>query len=225
MENIVAFIPIRGGSKGIPGKNIKDFCGKPLTYWTAQAADACPLVEQVYIATDSQRFKQILQEFSWRKTQIIDRSPETAVDTASTESAMLEFASTHDFRHIVLIQATSPLLTMTDLEQGINKYLTGQYDSLLSVVRKKQFIWRESPDGATPVNYDPHTRPRRQEWDGYLVENGAFYITTKERLVREKSRLSGRTGIYEMTEETSYEIDVPADWIILEELKKRQLNE
>lgn len=217
----VVFIPVRGGSKSIPLKNIRPFCGQPLVYWTVKAASDCAAVGGVYVATDSKRIRDAVEALQIPKVEVISRGDETATDTASTESAMLEFARTHDFGHIILVQATSPLLTVGDLAGGIAKYEAGGYDSLLSVVRQKRFVWREMDGVATPVNYDPQHRPRRQEMDGYLVENGAFYITRRNLLLETGCRISGSIGVYEMPEATYFEIDEPSDWSIMEQLKRR----
>lgn len=215
-----AFIPVRGGSKSIPLKNIKNFCGKPLVYWTAKAANDCKEISEVYISTDSDKIAEVVKSFDLPKIKIIGRSEETAKDTASTESAMLEFAEKFEFDNIILIQATSPLLESSDLDGGMKKFFGG-YDSLLSVVRQKRFIWHEVDKMAVAQNYNPQSRPRRQEWNGYFVENGAFYITSRENLLKSKCRISGRIGLYEMSEETYFEIDEPSDWIIMEQLKNR----
>ena len=223
-KQFVAFIPVRGGSKSIPLKNIKSFCDKPLVYWTAKAANDCPQIDAVYIATDSKKISDTVKSFGLEKVKVISRSEKTATDTASTESAMLEFAARFSFVNIILIQATSPLLQTEDLSKGIEKYLLGQYDSLLSVVRQKRFIWLEKEGTGVAQNYNPFKRPRRQEWEGYFVENGAFYITKREALISNASRLSGKIGLYEMSEDTYFEIDEPTDWIILETLKAKQCN-
>lgn len=223
MEKYIAFIPVRGGSKSIPLKNIRPFCGRPLVYWTAEAASDCARIDRVYVATDDARIADAVRGFALPRVEVIARGAETATDTASTESAMLEFARAHTFEHILLIQATSPLLTSTHLSEGIAAYERGGYDSLLSVVRQKRFLWQTKDGAATPLNYDPHHRPRRQEMDGYLVENGAFYLTSRARLLETRSRLSGRTGTYEMPEATYFEIDEPSDWAIMEQLKQREL--
>lgn len=221
---MVAFIPVRGGSKSIPLKNIKEFCGKPLVYWTIKAASETQHIESVYVATDNEHIKQTVLQFKLPKVHIIERSHETATDTASTEAAMLEFASNYNFEHMILIQATSPLLESTDLQEGITKYFSDQVDSLLSVVRQKRFIWSNEGDFVQPNNYDPLTRPRRQEWEGYLVENGAFYITSRKSLLKSGCRISGNISAYEMPDDTFFEVDEPSDWIIAEKLKEKRIS-
>ena len=125
----VAFIPVRGGSKSIPFKNIKTICGRPLVYWTIKAACECSYIDAVYVATDSDKVREAVIQLQnesrdlFHKMKVIGRSSETASDTASTESAMLEFASKYDFDNIVLIQATSPLLTADDLAGGFELFM------------------------------------------------------------------------------------------------------
>lgn len=227
----VAFIPVRGGSKSIPLKNIKPMCGKPLVYWTVAAACGCDAIDKVYVATDSDKIKDAVKQIRteeknpiFDKIEVIGRSAESASDTASTEFVMLEFASKYEFENIVLIQATSPLLSSEDLTGGFQLYEREDTDSVLSVVRQKRFNWAVSGDGsAKEINYDCFHRPRRQEFDGYCVENGAFYITSKQRLVDTKNRISGRIKAYEMSEDTFFEIDEPEDWMIIQEMLQRRL--
>jgi len=221
----IAFIPVRGGSKSIPLKNIKFFCGKPLVYWTVLAAENCEQIDEVIIATDNQEIKTIVSQFSFSKVVIFDRNEKNAQDTASTESVMLEYIQQstldpHD--NFILIQATSPLLESEDITKGLELIKHSDYDSVLSGVVSKRFFW--SQDG-TPINYDLYNRPRRQDFEGMFMENGAFYISTVRDILDSKNRISKKVGLIEMPESSSYEIDEIDDWIIVEELKKRQLRE
>lgn len=220
----VALIPVRGGSKSIPLKNIQKIAGKPLVYWAAKAASQCSSIDKVYVATDSEIIKETVDGFHLSKVETIGRGEETASDTASTESVMVEFAKKYEFENIVLIQATSPLLNASDLEGGFGLFKTADTDSVLSVVRQKRFHWAVDDNGiASPTNYDFFHRPRRQEFDGYLVENGAFYITGRSALLKTENRVSGNIRAYEMDESTYFEIDEPSDWIIIEQqLKARE---
>ena len=225
----VAFIPVRGGSKSIPLKNIKPICGKPLVYWTVKAACECKYIDKVYIATDSDKIKETVENFKtgnevdlFNKAVIIDRSAESASDIASTEFAMLEFANKYEFDNIVLIQATSPLLVSDDLNRGFEVFGSEDTDSVLSVVRQKRFHWQNNDNGfAYPTNYDVFHRPRRQDFNGYLVENGAFYISSKTDLLKSKNRVSGNIKTVEMNEDTFFEIDEQSDWVIIEALMKK----
>ncbi len=226
----VAFIPVRGGSKSIPKKNIKPICGKPLVYWTVKAACQCRFLDAVYVSTDSDEIRSVVEAFvkdskseSFAKVHVIGRSAETATDTASTESAMLEFAEQYEFDNIALIQATSPMLTSEDLDGGFELLQKEGTDSVISVVRQYCFLWDEDESGnAYPVNYDVFNRPRRQDFDGYLMENGAFYITSRDDLLKSENRVSGNIKAYEMCAESAVELDKPSDWIIVEDLMKER---
>lgn len=225
----VAFIPVRGGSKSIPLKNIKSISGRPLVYWSVKAACGCKYIDQVYVATDSEKIRETVEGFKkgteaelFTKVKVIGRSAESASDTASTEFAMLEFAEHYEFDHIVLIQATSPLLQAADLDRGFEAFCSEGTDSVISVVRQKRFHWENDEHGfAHPTNYDVFHRPRRQEFDGYLVENGAFYISSKKDLMESKNRVSGNIKAVEMNEDTFFEIDEPSDWVVIEALMKK----
>lgn len=222
MNNIV-FIPVRGGSKSIPLKNIKLFKGMPLVYWVIKASCECGYVKNVYVATDSEMIREMVSKFSFPKLNIISRSIESASDTASTELAMLEFSEKYSFDNICLVQATSPLLKTSDLDKGFLLFESGNIDSVISVVRQKRFIWAQTENGyIEPQNYDIYHRPRRQEFEGYFVENGAFYITSREQLLKTKNRISGKIIPCEMDEDTYFEIDEPSDWAILEAIMSTQ---
>jgi N-acylneuraminate cytidylyltransferase len=132
---------------------------------------------------------------------------------------MIEYAASHDFDRIILIQATSPLITSDDLTAGLRLLESSGADSLLSGVEQKRFIWSRSSDGVgSPQNYDPLHRPRRQDFSPYFVENGAFYICSKADLLRTGCRLSGKIALHAMPEETFYELDESVDWAIIEQL-------
>jgi N-acylneuraminate cytidylyltransferase len=225
----VVFIPVRGGSKSIPLKNIKPINGKPLVYWTVKAACGCKYVDKVYVATDSDCIREVVEGFkkegeirNFNKIVIIGRSAESASDTASTESVMLEFAEKYDFEYIALVQATSPLLKSSDRDKGFKLLVEQGTDSVMSFVRQKRFNWAYDSNGMVkPTNYDVFHRPRRQEFEGYLVENGAFYISSRTDLLRTKNRVSGNIRAIEMDDDSFFEIDEPGDWAVIEALMKK----
>lgn len=219
----IAFIPVRGGSKSIPLKNIKPFCGKPLVCWNIEALEGCDLIDEIIVATDSDKIEKTVLAQSYKKTKIYRRSAENACDTASTESVMLEYIN---YAHLpqedifMLVQATSPLTETQHFTEALGIYQKGIYDSMLTCVRNYRFFWNE--DG-TSKNYDYMNRPRRQNFKGELMENGAFYINTVSNILKSGNRLSGKIGIYEMPEYTATEIDEPDDWIILENLMRKHV--
>lgn len=219
---IVALVPLRGGSKSIPLKNIKNIAGKPLCLWVLEAASRSGLIDRIYVSTDSDKIKGVVED-SLLPVKILTRDPLLATDTTSTEAVMLDFMERVDFDILITIQATSPLTETEDIDSAIKYFLDNNFDSLLTGVRVKRFFWT---DDGKPVNYDPVKRPRRQDFDGWIMENGAFYMTKRTILKDQKCRLGGRIGIYRMPAETSFEIDEPADWKIVENilLEKKEKN-
>ena len=223
MVKTIAFIPVRGGSKSIPLKNIKPFCGKPLVCWNIEALEACERVDEIVVATDSDEIWQTVEERNYGKTILYRRSAENACDTASTESVMLEYIQKTNLAQdeiFMLVQATSPLTENIHFTEALQMFGNGEYDSIITCVRNYRFFWNE--DG-TSMNYDYRHRPRRQEFKGMLMENGAFYINTVGNILQNGNRLGGRIGIYEMPEYTATEIDEPDDWMILENLMRKHV--
>ena len=219
----IALLPLRKNSKGIPGKNKKKMLGRPLFSWSLSEAVFSNL-DAVYVFTDDTEILSFIEkEYAWNpKIKGLLRSAENATDTASTESVMLEFATAinHDFDVICLLQATSPLTTAANINAVLNKIESQNHDAALTVVKTHRFTW--NADG-TPQNYDPFNRPRRQDFEGLLVENGAVYATTKNAFLESKNRISGKIGLVEMDESSYVEIDSATDWEIVEKLLAQRL--
>ncbi len=215
---IVALVPLRGGSKSIPKKNIKMLAGKPLCAWTLEAAKNVGWIDEIYVSTDSAEIANVVSKLGLG-IKIIERPAEYARDESSTESVMIHFSECVNFDWLITLQATSPLTKSEHIMEALLKVGKDGLDSLLTCVRVKRFFW--TMDGI-PINYDPNNRPRRQDFEGTFMENGAFYITKKETLDSTKCRLGGKIGIYEMPAETEVEIDEPEDWQKLEEMIRKQ---
>lgn len=212
-----AIIPLRKNSKGIPGKNKKKMLGRPLFSWVLTAAIFSEL-DEIYVFTDDQDIiDYVKKEYHWSsKVKALLRNDENASDTASTESVLVEFAdSVKDFDLLCLLQATSPMTTAEDINASLNEIIQNKKTSALTVVNTHRFIWNS--DG-TPQNYDVFNRPRRQDFNGLLIENGAVYVTTKEAFQISQNRISGSIGLVKMDEESLVEIDSLADWDIVENL-------
>ncbi len=213
-----AIIPLRKGSKGIPGKNKKKLLGRPLFSWVLTAAIFSSL-DEVFVFTDDQEIIDFVnKEYQWTsKVKALLRNEANANDTASTESALIEFAEAiqYDFDILCLLQATSPMTTSEDIDAVLNEIITNKKKSALTVVNTHRFTWNS--DG-TPQNYDVFKRPRRQDFEGLLIENGAVYATTKEAFLESNNRVSGTIGLVKMDETSLVEIDSMTDWKIIEEL-------
>jgi N-acylneuraminate cytidylyltransferase len=216
----VALLPLRGGSKSIPGKNLRTIAGRPLYAWSLEAAVASGCFDAIYVASDSAAIRDDARLRFGAHVTVIDRSPENATDTASSEAVMLELAAQVQSDVLCLIQATSPLTRARDFRAARDRFEREGLDSLLTGVNVKRFFWTH--DGR-PLNYDPARRPRRQEFAGTVMENGAFYFTRTSLLMQTHVRLGGRIGVHVMEDECAAELDEPADWPMVEQLLRRRI--
>jgi N-acylneuraminate cytidylyltransferase len=215
--NIIAFIIASGVNNSIPRKTIKLFCGKPLIYWNLQELQNSD-VDEIIVATDCNEIKEIVNVFNFSKVCIYDRESNNLHDTSSTEAVMLEYinsANLSDKDTFMLVQVTSPFTQAIHFNEGLTLFKL--HDSILTCCELKRFSWR---DGKA-LNYDIYNRSRRQDHQGTLIENGAFYISSVVDIKNTKNRISGNIGIYKMPEFTYTEIDEIEDWIVAESLMKR----
>ncbi|NNC50934.1 MAG: acylneuraminate cytidylyltransferase [Flaviramulus sp.] len=213
----IGFIPLRKGSKSILNKNKRKMVGRPLFTWVLGEAIFSNLDEIIVYTDDESIIDFIVKEYHWtKKVKALMRSESSASDTASTESAIIEFCESieYDFDTFCLLQATSPFTKKEDINTCLSKLEDG-FDSALTVVNTHRFLWNKN---AKPINYNPLKRPRRQDFDGLLVENGAVYTVTKQALKRNKNRIGNKTAVVKMPEESLLEIDSEYDWVAVESL-------
>lgn len=217
---VLAIICARGGSKGIPRKNIRNFSGSPLIAWTIRCSLRSELVDHVIVSSEDEEILEIARNWGAR-THL--RPDFLATDEATTEDCVIDVLENNklasDSSTIVVVQATSPLTSHNDLDDGLELFLTNGFDSVVSVVPTHTFQWEIYEDGsASPINYDPKHRKRRQEIKNIVAENGAFYIAKKSVWGSEKCRLGGLIGAYLMESWKGIEIDTMADWKRLEDI-------
>lgn len=205
---LAALIPLRGGSKSIPRKNINPLAGKPLCAWILAAARQSGLFATIAVSTDDAEIAGVVRELD-PKVLVIDRPPELATDTATTDAVMLHALPWLDCDVLCTLQATSPLTSAAMLREAWSQFQREHRDSMVTGVRSGKFVW--TLDGR-PLNYDPRHRPMRQQFAGSVLENGAFYFTRRELLERERCRLGGSIGVYVMPPECDIELDEPGDW-------------
>ena len=207
---IVSLIPARGGSKEIPDKNIVNLNGKPLIYYTIQASKNSS-IDETWVSTNSSKISVISEGYG---ANIIKRPHDISKDDSKSEEALIHFAERVDFNILVFIQATSPLLTSNYINLGLE--MMKKYDSVFSVT-KEHWIprWnkKHEPDG-----WDIQKRPMRQDVEHKFLENGAFYMTTKNSLLKSKLRYSGRIGMIEMPYHLSFQVDSHDDLKLMEKL-------
>lgn len=215
MSATVAVIPARGGSKGIPRKNLIDICGHPLIAWSILHAKRAKGVDAVYVTSDSDEILSAAQRYG---ALPIERPAEISGDRASSESAWLHALDTIEASGVAVsrifgLQATSPIREASDLEGALEQYQREGLDSLFSVAEVEDFFtWRLDETG-TPrsVNYDyRHRRPRQLIEKRYL-ENGSLYLFSPTVLRRDNNRMGGRIGLFIMARHKLFQIDNPED--------------
>jgi len=222
MNNITAFIPARGGSKGIPGKNIKTFAGKPLIVHSIEYALNCSQIDEVVVSTNDDKIAKIARKTGAR---IVKRPSELSTNKATTESAIHHFFNKFNKKPdiIVLLQPTSPYRPKGSLEKAITHFTENGFDSLLSITPTHRFYWRVKEDQTAFAEYNYLNRPRRQDMkldDIRYVENGSLYIFTRKHFDKTGNRLGGKIGYVEWPEEYSLEIDTPLDFNMVEKIFK-----
>lgn len=218
----VAIIPARGGSKGIPGKNLKLIAGRSLLQRAIDAAKGSPRVAEVYVTSDD---ASILAEAERCGATAIQRPGELANDTASSESALLNAlgeiertGTTPD--QILFIQCTSPFLQAKDVDGLIRAMDEEQADCALTVAPFHGFLWKLGTDGVEAVGHDKAVRPRRQDREPIFLETGAAYLMKAETFKIVQHRFFGKVAHYVMDPIRSIEIDEPLDLQIAEQVAR-----
>lgn len=223
--SIISIIPARGGSKGIPLKNLKILNGKPLLDYSVSASLNSKLINKTIVSTDNQ---QILLRAEKLGANVVKRPKKLSTDSASIESTILHCLSylknndNYVPDTIVLLQNTSPLRTVKHIDDAIKLFLENRYDSLLSGYHSHHFFWKYKNRQVIPINYNPRNRPNRQQFNNQFIENGAIYITKYETFKKSKCRVSGKIGLYEMSAELSVDIDTRDDFEKATQIMKRQ---
>uniref|UniRef100_A0A8C6TF93 N-acylneuraminate cytidylyltransferase n=1 Tax=Neogobius melanostomus TaxID=47308 RepID=A0A8C6TF93_9GOBI len=218
-QHKAALILARGGSKGIPLKNVKTLAGIPLIGWVLRAAVDSELFDSVWVSTDHDHIEKVALSCGAR---IHRRSAEVSKDSSTSLDTIQEFLRLNPEVDIVCnIQATSPCLHPFHLKEALQLITEQGYDSVFAVVRRHHFRWQEvkndSGELTRPLNLDPHNRPRRQDWDGELCESGSFYFTQRELIEEQGLLQGGKVAYYEVRPEYSVDIDVDIDWPVAEQ--------
>lgn len=216
--SIMAIIPARGGSKGIPRKNMRLLLGKPLISYSIQAALGCKLIDTTVVSSDDDEILSCAEQYG---ATPLRRPPELSSDEATTESAVQHVLSTFKQKKalpdlVVLLQATSPNRSSQDIEGAIQTLINNQSDSLLSVVPSHAFLWKNGPQGAYGINHDYHHRKRRQDMEPEFRENGSIYVTKRHIYEKHNNRLGGKISFYVMDESKGHDIDSLLDFQFLE---------
>ena len=213
---IVSLITARGGSKGIPLKNLVDVNGKPLIYYSINASSQSS-VDETWVTTDS---KEIADVSKKHEAKVLMRPDQLANDIIMPDDSLIHFADNEDFDILVFIQPTSPMIKKEYIDGAISMLLTDGYDSIFTA-HKYHWLpeWLCVANTCTSVGWDVNARPRRQDiGQNIYIENGMFYITTRESLLETKLRYGGRIGMFEIPLLDSFQVDTQEDLDLIRKL-------
>ncbi len=223
---VLAIIPARGGSKGVPRKNIIDVAGHPLIAWTIMEAQKSEYINKIIVTTDDIEISMVAQSYG---SEVVIRPSEISGDKSSSEQALLhalEYLKINQCYFpdlVVFLQCTSPLTSSQDIDLALEQLLNHQADVVFSATPTHAFLWRINADGvAVGVNHNCLHRPMRQEIGREYKETGAFYVIRTEGLIEYKHRFFGKVMIYEVPPERSLDIDEQWEFLVTETLLKNQ---
>jgi len=214
-----AVILARGGSKGIPKKNIMDILGKPLIKWSIEQALKSSVIEDVYVSSDDFEILKCAEESG---AVALTRPSELSGDESTSEAGWLDVLSRLHPRHLdneffFALQATSPVRDAFDFDLAHKIFVEDGLDSLFSAEKvRDHYIWELSVDEIIPSNFKYSERGTRQSLKEKFLENGSFYILNKNKFLKNKIRQFGKLGVYEMPKHKSIQIDQIEDAMIAE---------
>lgn len=218
---ILAVVPARGGSKGIPKKNIRLMNGKPLIAYAIHTARKSKYIADVFATTDSVEIAEVAKQ---NGAELIYRDEKLSSDIVTLDPVVYhamkqaEKKSGYKYDIVITLQPTSPLLTVETLDKGIEYFIKKNFDTVISVVNKPHLAWGKKGAKIIPLYEE---RKNRQELPAQYFETGAFVIA-KRACVLENTRIGENVSVYEIPEQESIDIDDKNDWILAESLLKRK---
>ena len=218
---VIAVIPARGGSKGIPKKNIRFLIDKPLIAYTILAAINSKYIDKLVVSTDDKAIKETANFFG---AQVIDRPKTLSQDSTPLDPVIFHAINTIEhnentsFDFVITIQPTSPLLTTEIINRTIKIMIEGDYDTLISIIGETHLYWIKKSDTYIPLY---KKRVNRQELEPIFKETGSILIS-KRNIVTEHNRIGNKIIFYELSEEKGIDIDTEKDWWIAENLLRKK---
>ncbi|ROP74248.1 cytidylyltransferase domain-containing protein [Curtobacterium sp. PhB115] len=219
---VLAVVPARAGSKGIPGKNLRTVAGQTLVRRAVRSATRAARIDAVIVSTDGDA---IAAEALAAGADVVRRPADLAGDEASSESALLNVLDELEATGaalpevLVFLQATSPFIDPGDLDAAVARVVDGHADSVFAAAPSHAFLWRTAPDGsAVAVNHDASTRPRRQDRAPEHRETGAFYVFRTDGFRARGHRFHGRVEVVLVDAAGAIDIDDPSDLALAEAL-------
>lgn len=230
-KRIIAIIPARGGSKGIPNKNIVEVCGKPLIEYTISAAKESCFIDRIYVSTDSLQIASVCQscgvEVSELRPKELANDQAKTIDTIKYTLRLLELKNEH-YDYVVLLQPTQPLRRVFHIDEAIQLIVPSQRESIVSVTEVSEhpiFMRSLNADGQLKPILNVSSTVRRQDLGTLYRVNGAIYINKVSHLLERNISLNDNDYPYIMEKEYDLDIDTEEDlkrFIQLQQLKGAQ---
>jgi CMP-N,N'-diacetyllegionaminic acid synthase len=220
---ILCIIPARGGSKGIPKKNIIQFANKSLIGHSISQALNSKYITDVIVSSDCDEILNVSKTYG---AKTLKRPDDISTDTSTSESALLHTIQSleDDYEYIVFLQATSPLRTTRDIDNCIRTMIDEDLDSVFSAsILEDMLIWKLDGNDLKSVNYDYENRKRRQDSEKQFVENGSIYVFKKDGFILNNNRLFGKIGLSLMESWKMFEIDSMEDLELCEIIFENKL--
>ena len=221
-KKILAIIPLRGGSKGVPQKNIREVDGKPLFMWSVEQAHKSSYIDRLIISTDDDEIMAVTQKYG---CEVPFKRPDAlATDEAKTIDVILHALAnvSQDYDYVVLLQATSPLRTTQDIDRCISLCEEGEANSVVTVTElEKPLHWiyrKDQKNKITPLLSDGQSPSRRQDSGPLYQLNGAVYVNDVQTLIEDKQFINETTLAHVMPAESSLDIDTELDFLVFEQL-------
>lgn len=225
-KRIVATINARGGSKGVPGKNIRDLGGLPLIVWTIREARRSAMIDRLIVSSDDEGILAVARSHG-AETPFVRPAELARDDTPGVDPVLhvMEAIKPDSFDYIVLLQPTSPLRTVEDIDGCIAACLDADLPCVISVTeadKSPYYMFNMAQDGLmSPVIPQQSFHTRRQDLPRVFMPNGAVYVAGCAWLARTRSYLTPETRGYEMPRERSQDVDGLLDFDICELLLRK----
>jgi len=226
-KTFLAIIPARGGSKGLPGKNIKELCGKPLIAWSIEAGLKSKYLDEVVVSTDYPSIADIAKSYGasvpFLRPDFLASDIATSFDTVKHTIDFYKNELDREFDYIVLLEPTSPLREDSDIDNIIEKIISieNRFDSIVSIgeVHEHPSIMKKIVNH-TLVQYweDLEMTTRRQDNDIAFFPYGVAYIVKKDVLLKEKTFYTKRNTFFEIKRYQCYEVDDIYDFLAIENI-------
>ncbi len=215
---IAALVPMRHSSERVPGKNYRDFAGKPLYHRVVESLLACEAITEVAIDTDSPTILEDAAKF-FPSVTLLERPEHLRAGEIPMNDVLLNSINQLDADFFLQTHSTNPLLKAETVQKGVELFLKNFpiYDSLFSVTKIQSRLW----DGlARAINHNPNIMLRSQDMPPVYEENSCMYIFSKEIMVNKHNRVGDRPYLFEIPEEEAQDIDWPLDFTIAEIMYK-----